>query len=85
MGVQKGFAGRGQKQHARGVTIEPMHELEKARRPRSPECLNDAKGDPAAAVYRDSGGLVDSQKSLPLKKGGQTVGELCRLCRQAPR
>ena len=50
----------GEEHHARGVAVEAMDELEELRLgPRRPHLLDQAGGDPAAAVHREAGRLVD--------------------------
>ena len=56
-----------QDQHAAGVAIQPMHQLQVLVRPRRAHQLDRAVADAAAAVAGHAGGLVDDQKVLVLE------------------
>ena len=62
----------GQQQHARGLTIEPMHELEEPRlRPRLTQLLDHARTHAAAAMHGDPRGLVYRQQMLVFEQHGE--------------
>ncbi len=57
----------GHHQQARGLAVEPMGQFEEFRqRPRPAQLLDHAEGHPAAAMHRDTGGLVDHDQRLIL-------------------
>ncbi len=71
----------GNEQHARGIAVQAVHELEKARlRPRRAQLLDQAVVDAAAAVDGEPRRLVDGKQRLVLVEDGQRD----RACRPTP-
>ncbi len=83
----------GQQQHARGLLVEPVHELEEPRlRPSAPQLLDDAEAHARTAVNRHPGGLVDRQQVFVLvqdrefarRRGERALGALGSAHRRHP-
>ena len=64
-----------------GITIEPVHQLQKlCVRSQLAQCLNQAETDPATAVNRQTRWFIDNQEAIVFKQDGilQGIGQRVR-------
>jgi len=83
--AQCGTTSRDQ-QTATGIPIEPMHQFQRLIRSCRAKRLDHSSGYAAAAVYRDTGGLVHDQQALVLMQDRllHLFGESCRHAWRIP-